>query len=366
MKKRAVKMIALLCMFCMAAGSMTAFAAEITPTISVAVDADRKNAEITLNSVPFDIYSVQIAFSMTGGDYTLTAAGSPATEVTVNGRTVTVYLASSSLLNEEGKTSVLLGQLTSEERMSINSTASKMVLVNRDKKPVEYTNVPVKVTYLKELNTPVKRPSNTSNQTSGGNVMYFPGENTQSGFADITGHWAAPSITYVVEKGLFNGTSQTTFEPDTNMTRGMYVTVLKRFGTAVDAKWNIPCDAPRQFADIAADDWYADAVAWAGGVGIVNGIDAEQFGPDIAITREQIAVMTVKFAQQAGVPLPAVNPAAAFTDAADMHDWAVEAVDIAQRAGLIYGREQGNFAPRDTATRAEVATILQRFAELTK
>ena len=361
MKKRVMRILALLCMFCMAAGSIAAYAAE-TPTVSVSVDEGGKNAEVTLDGVPFDIYSVQIAFSMTGGDYTFSAGSGKAAEVTADGRIVTVYLASSSLLNGDGKTSVELGRLSSKSELSIDKTASQMVLVNRDKKPVEYSNVPVSVT-----RTNTKRPSSNSNQTgSDGNVMYFPGENTQAGFADISGHWAAPSIAYVVEKGLFNGTSQTTFEPDTNMTRGMYVTVLKRFGPAVDAKWNIPCDSPRQFTDIASDDWYADAVGWAGGVGIVNGIDELRFGPDIAITREQIAVMTVKFAQQAGVPLPSVNPAVAFTDAADMHDWAVDAVDIAQRAGLIYGREQGNFAPRDTATRAEVATILQRFAELTK
>lgn len=365
MKKCTMRILALVCMFCMAAGSLAAYAAE-TPTVSVSVDENRKNAEITLDGVPFDIYSVQIAFSMTGGDYTFSAGSGQAAEVTADGRTVTVYLASSSLLNGDGKTSVELGRLSSKSELSIDRTASRMVLVNRDKKPVEYTKVPVTVTYQKDTPSTNKRPNNSNQTGSGANVMYFPGESTQAGFADISGHWATPSIAYVVEKGLFNGTSQTTFEPDTNMTRGMYVTVLKRFGTAIDAKWNIPCDSPRQFVDVTADDWYADAVGWAGGTGIVNGIGGDLFGPDIAVTREQIAVMTVKFAQLAGVPLPAVNPEVTFTDVADMHDWAVEAVDIAQRAGLIYGREQGNFAPRDTATRAEVATILQRFAELTK
>ncbi len=374
MKKHSLKIMVFICVFCMAISCGTLAYAIDKPEISVTVDKTRRNAEISLEDLSVTIYSAQITFDIEGKGYAVEPSiRNAAAEVLADGDDVTVYIASSEVLNGEGDSSVKLAQLSSSSDMTIGNRASKVVLVDRFKQPVEYENVTVNVTYEKNESSSTTRPGGTGSGGSGESSISRPttrpGSTTTpetSEFTDVAGHWAAESITYVKNKGLFSGTSSTTFEPNTNMTRAMYVTVLKRFGTAIDEKWNISCDNPKQFVDIEEGTWYADAVAWAGGIGVVNGIGDDKFGPDIAVTREQIAVMTVKFAQLAGVSLPDVNEAATFTDADTISPWAADAVNAAQRAGLIYGRDKGNFAPQDTATRAEVAAILQRFAEMTK
>lgn len=118
-------------------------------------------------------------------------------------------------------------------------------------------------------------------------------------FTDIAGHWAEKVIYFVVSKGMFNGTSETMFSPDAFITRGMFVTVLGRICQIDPAKY-----AASPFADVAPETYYAPYIAWAAANDLVRGVGNGMFEPDREITREEMAVIFVKFAKIAGIELP--------------------------------------------------------------
>ena len=170
--------------------------------------------------------------------------------------------------------------------------------------------------------------------------------------------WFAEAVAFVVRRGLFNGVSDTEFAPNMNMTRAMLVTVLHRLeGKPAPA-------APSGFEDVPADFWYTDAVAWAKETGVVQGYSDTQFGPDDSITREQIAVILCRYAKNKGYDVSASADLSRYTDVGSVSDWALEAMRWANAAGLITGRTETTLNPGDTATRAEVATILMRFCAM--
>ena len=172
-------------------------------------------------------------------------------------------------------------------------------------------------------------------------------------FADIEGHWAADAINYVVDAGLFTGATATTFEPETAMTRGMFVTVL---GRLADAEGDEEQSAA-QFSDVAANAYYAHYVAWAAENGIVSGTEPP-------ITREQMAALLYRYAQFQGNDTTAADAVIEqFSDYASVSDYAVDAMNWAVENGLMNGTDNSMLAPLGNATRAEVATILMRFVE---
>ena len=116
------------------------------------------------------------------------------------------------------------------------------------------------------------------------------------------------------------------------------------------------------FTDVAADAWYADAVNWAAGEGIVSGYGNGRFGPDDLITREQMANMLYYYAQYKGYDVSAGGELSSFTDGASTSGWAAEAVQWAVGSGLLSGKGGGVLDPQGTATRAEAASIFMRFA----
>lgn len=187
-----------------------------------------------------------------------------------------------------------------------------------------------------------------------------PGTPVELTFTDITSHWAKDAINYVVDAGLFTGTSATTFEPETDMTRGMFVTVLGRMAEADGSG----AQAAAQFTDVAADGYYAPYVAWAAENGIVTGTEADKFEPDAPVSREQMAAILYRYVQSTGDDAAAVETEIEqFADYAAVSDYAVDALNWAVGDGLINGTDHNMLAPQDNATRAEVATILMRFVE---
>ena len=179
-------------------------------------------------------------------------------------------------------------------------------------------------------------------------------------FADIEGHWAADAINYVVDAGLFTGATATTFEPETAMTRGMFVTVL---GRLADAEGDGEQSAA-QFSDVDANAYYAPYVAWAAENGIVSGTEPDRFDPDAPITREQMAALLYRYAQFQGNDTTAADAVIEqFSDYASVSDYAVDAMNWAVENGLMNGTDNSMLAPLGNATRAEVATILMRFVE---
>ena len=186
-------------------------------------------------------------------------------------------------------------------------------------------------------------------------------ETVKADFADVAADaWYADAVQYVYENGMMSGTSETTFSPDLTTTRGMIVTILYRLEGSPDLS-NENLGYPH--ADVDANAYYADAVYWARQNGIVSGMSAEQFAPNNAITREQMAAILYRYAQFKGCDVSAKADLSVYTDAAQVSTYATDAMAWANGAQLITGTSQATLTPAGNATRAQVATILMRFCE---
>ena len=184
-------------------------------------------------------------------------------------------------------------------------------------------------------------------------------KNPAPAFTDIHNHWAADNILFAASRGLLSGTSDTTFSPNTGMTRGMFVTALGRL-----AGINPDSYKTGKFTDVKADAYYAPYVNWAAQNGIVEGVTATTFAPDTNINREQMAVIMANYAKKLGYDLPKTLQAVTFADNAQISSWAKNAVRAMQQAGILAGKNGNKFDPKGTATRAEVVTVLRRFVEI--
>ena len=184
-------------------------------------------------------------------------------------------------------------------------------------------------------------------------------KNPVPNFTDINGHWAKEHILFTVSRGLFSGTSETTFSPNTTLTRGMFVTALGRLAGINPADYQ-----NRKFTDVKADAYYSPYVNWAASKGIVSGTTSSTFAPDSNITREQMAVIMKNYADKMGYSIPKTLEAVTFADNAQISSWAKDAVKAMQQAGVLSGKENNRFDPQGNATRAEAATVLHRFVEI--
>ncbi len=173
-------------------------------------------------------------------------------------------------------------------------------------------------------------------------------------FNDVSANaWYYDVVKTAVEKGLMNGISATEFAPNASLTRGMFVTVLYR------AAGEPGITSLKSFADVPANQYYANAVAWASANGIVNGVSADKFDPNASITREQMAAIIYRFGTMTQIEVEADNEIS-YTDAERISPYAEEAAKWAYNAGVILGNADGSFAPQRTATRAEAAAIFVR------
>lgn len=178
-------------------------------------------------------------------------------------------------------------------------------------------------------------------------------------FEDTTGHWAEPNVDFVTARDLFQGTSDTTFAPNTAMTRGMLVTVLYRLDGERKG------DAAASFTDVAQDAWYTDAVAWGAENKVVEGMGNDTFAPTANITREQLAAMVYRYAKTLGYGYEGEwTSQLDFNDAEKVSDWSLEAVNWLVDNGVLTGKPGQLLDPQGNATRAEVATVLERFVKL--
>ncbi len=248
-------------------------------------------------------------------------------------------------------------------------------------------------------------------------LLLLPAGAYAASFTDVSSSdWYCDVVNYVVGKGLFNGTSATTFSPDTTMSRAMFVTALGRYanvdapawltGTVTGSDVNLRSGAGTSysivstlqkgaavtiqektgdwykvttdagagyingqyvspgylnFSDVGFGAYYAGYAAWAQAKGIVTGVGGGRFAPDSSITREQMCVMMDRFASVMGIGLAQKGASAAFTDSGRISSWAKSSVDNMQRCGIVQGDTAGAFNPTDSATRAEAAAVLQRF-----
>lgn len=177
---------------------------------------------------------------------------------------------------------------------------------------------------------------------------------------DTASHWAKNSIDYVVGLGLLSGTSKTKFSPNADITRGMLVTALGRLEGIDVNSYNT-----NTFNDVKADSAYRPYIEWAYSKGIIKGIGNEQFAPGRAITREEVAVIFVNYANIFGYTLPAIREAAAYADDSSIGSSYKDAVKAMQQSGIMMGGTGNKFNPRSNATRAEISSMLHRFVKLT-
>lgn len=180
-------------------------------------------------------------------------------------------------------------------------------------------------------------------------------------FIDINSHWAEQDIEFTASLGLFSGTSNSIFSPDTAMTRGMFVTVLGRLANA-----NVSGYTTSSFSDVESPDYYSPYIEWAAANHIARGIGNEKFAPEQPITREQLAVFIQKYSQVKGISLPIINSENQFADSEKISPYARDAVRQMQIAGILIGKNDNLFAPQEIATRAEVSSVLHRFLNLLK
>lgn len=172
-------------------------------------------------------------------------------------------------------------------------------------------------------------------------------------FVDVAkSAWCADAVKNVYEKGIMVGTTPTTFEPNSTVTRGMIAQILYANAgkPAVSSK--------NPFSDVKSGDWYYDAVIWANDNKIAVGFEDGTFKPNAAVTREQLAVILKADKGITAIERADLNK---FSDASDVSAWAIDGVSWAVGAGLIAGRGNNKLAPTATATRAEVAQIMTNY-----
>ena len=173
-------------------------------------------------------------------------------------------------------------------------------------------------------------------------------------FSDVASDaWYAEAVGEVSDAGIMNGTTDTTFSPDEQVTRGMVVTVLWRLAGSPAAA------AATTFPDV--EDWYyyAPAVAWAQAAGVASGLGDGTFDGGSIVTREQLSVFLYRYSQYAGHEL-ANGVLDLYNDVDSVQGWALDGMAHAVGAGLITGTDEGNLEPAGPATRAQLAVILQR------
>jgi hypothetical protein len=174
-------------------------------------------------------------------------------------------------------------------------------------------------------------------------------------FTDVTADdWFFPYVKFAFEDGIVTGTSTTTFSPSELTTRAQFIQMLYALAKKPAALKAHP------FTDSTAD-WYQDAIKWAFENKVTAGITDTTFAPDSPITREQIAVILRSYI---GAPQGSAASLAKYEDADQVSSWAVGSFAWAIENGLISGRSATISAPGEYATRAEIATILYRFAAL--
>lgn len=167
--------------------------------------------------------------------------------------------------------------------------------------------------------------------------------------------WFASAVQYVTANGMMAGNNGS-FAPNDRLTRGMMAQILYNIGGGTGG-------ASAAFPDVAASDWFADAVGWAASKSFMGGYSNGRFGPNDPITREQLAAILYRYAQEKGYFSAQPADLSAFVDGASTSDWAVEAVRWAVGSGLLSGKSGGRLDPAGQATRAEVAQILMNFGQ---
>ncbi len=168
--------------------------------------------------------------------------------------------------------------------------------------------------------------------------------------------WAQVAINALARKGIVSGRDAVTFAPNDNVTRAEFAKILV-------GAFGIETGASADLNDVDSSAWYAPYVGACYAAGIITGYDDGSFKPNNNVTRQEMAVMVMRAANVKGMTIEKPYEKINFTDADSIAEYAAEAVDTLQQAGIINGMEDGSFAPAATATRAQAAKILYTFCQ---
>ena len=169
--------------------------------------------------------------------------------------------------------------------------------------------------------------------------------------------WWHDGIHYCVQQGLMNGVASDQFAPNGTTTRAMIVTILWRMEGSPATSYGM------SFTDVPAGQWYTEAIRWAQSTGVVTGYDAKTFGPNDNVTREQLAAILYRYTAHKGGDVSKRSTLAQFTDVNQISSWALENIQWANAVGMVNGRTNTTIVPKGNATRAEAASMIQRFCQ---
>lgn len=175
--------------------------------------------------------------------------------------------------------------------------------------------------------------------------------------------WYHDYVYDLVYRGVVNGMTATTYEPEGKLTRAQFVKLLAC--SLEEAETLKTYEGQHPFTD-SEGHWAETYIAWAKDKGIVEGVSATEFDPEAPITREQMATIFGRYALKQGIELPkSDNAAGSFPDADKISEYAREFVELMRIAGILNGYEDGTFRPQGNATRAEAAKLFSLFLSIT-
>ena len=188
-------------------------------------------------------------------------------------------------------------------------------------------------------------------------VAFTPAQPAFLPFRDVAqGEWFRDAVSYVYTARLMHGTSPDLFSPWETTTRGMIVTILYRYDGS-------PAAGMTSFPDVPPGEYYAAPVSWAAASGVVKGYETGLFEPQNPITREQMAAILYRYAQQKGLDVSGRADLSVYADAGQVSPYAKDAMAWAVHTQLITGVDSRTLQPGGSAVRAQVATILMRFCQ---
>lgn len=350
MKRAVTKLLGMLLALALFLTLLPAVSAASAPVLGYIPRTDG-SAELRVEGLDgTDVYAVQLELVFDGEfpDVKFSPADSnayqpdraPAVE---NGTTtVTVYLVDGDKPLGRGRT-LVLGTLSMGGKFTMPSTA-KLSALDENARPLSGAD-----------NATVQTRQRTDDS---GTVVPTPTPTPGAmPFTDVEPrHWFYSAVKFVFDKGMMSGMTATAFGPDTQVNRGMIVTILYRMEGS-------PAAGAPKFGDVPAEKYYAKAIAWATENGIASGYPNGRFEPESSITREQLAAMLYRYAVYKGYGVTAQKELSGFADAGDVSDYAADSVRWAVGAGLLSGVTGTTLAPKGSATRAQAASILMRFCQ---
>ena len=361
---------------CFCFSSFSAYAAQITPS----------NTSITLGKndkvISFDIY-LESDTAFAGAEFGIKPSQSDVVfsfltltdELKNESKVQTVkdgclYFGFFSNTNKYGagkqKIATLNYSYSGSAERTISLIESKIVTVDENNKTSgDTSSKPFTVTVTRSGSSSGGGSSSGRGSGTGGTIkkpdITLPDTSkpySDENFADIDGHWAKNDIYGCVKAGLFTGISDTLFDPEGAVTRGMAITVLGRF-----SKDNTEVFAS-SFTDVSADKYYADYISWGAKNGIVKGIGKTEFAPDNFVMREQLSAIVVRYLKYKNIAMPIASAEIkSHSDYEQISDYAKEDMAICYEMGLIKGHDNGLIVPKGNLTRAQLASVMMRLLD---